>query len=114
MLAPHMLNQRGWILYNLGDDCCSRSRLLTTKGALQGGVLKVKREQAGLVAFFIVRVGIFPCQGARDPDLNERLREAFKRGDWKSVQSLRRDIHDPTDTCCLHSESFCLSRLAVT
>lgn len=84
------------------------------EGGTSGGILKVKRQQGGLEAIFISRVGIFPCSGARDPDLNDKLNGAFDRGDWKSVQSLRRDPHDPTDTCWLHAESFCLSKLAVS
>lgn len=78
-----------------------------------GGVLKVRRQDGGFVAHFISRVGVFPCIGARDSNLNERLKEAFKRGNRKSVQSLRRDAHEPADTCWFHAENFCLSKLAV-
>ena len=82
-------------------------------GGTAGGVFKVTREGIGFVAGFVSRVGIFPCSGARDPALNDKLKEAFKRGDVKSVQSLRRDPHDPTDTCWLHGENFCLSKLSI-
>jgi protein-L-isoaspartate(D-aspartate) O-methyltransferase len=76
-----------------------------------GFVLKVLRKAEGYTASFITSVGIFPCVGARDPQLNEKLKEAFKRGDRQAVQSLRRDSHEATDTCWLHGENFCLSRL---
>jgi len=79
-----------------------------------GGVLKVKRQDGGFAARFISRVGGFPCIGARDLNLNERLKEVFKRGNRKSVQSLRRDSHNPSDTCWLHTDSFCLSALVVS
>jgi protein-L-isoaspartate(D-aspartate) O-methyltransferase len=82
-------------------------------GPQWGRVLKVAHRPHGFVARFVSEVGIFPCSGARDPRFNDKLKEAFKRGDWKSVQSLRREPHQPTDTCWLHSESFCLSELAV-
>ena len=78
-----------------------------------GRVLKVTRQPGGLTACFISGVGIFSCVGGRDAELNQRLKEAFERDDWKSVQSLRRDKHDPTDTCWLHHENFCLSKLLV-
>jgi protein-L-isoaspartate(D-aspartate) O-methyltransferase len=78
-----------------------------------GRVLKVTRRPGGLTACFISGVGIFSCVGGRDAELNQRLKEAFNRGGWKSVQSLRRDPHEPTDTCWLHAETFCLSRLPV-
>lgn len=90
--------------------------LTVTKDSEGGGgglVLKVTRQSEGLTACFISEVGIFSCAGGRDPGLNQRLKEAFDREDWKTVRSLRRDMHDPTDTCWLHHESFCLSKLAV-
>ena len=76
-----------------------------------GHVLKITRQLSGFTARFVSEVGIFSCVGGRDADLNEKLKEAFKREDSKSVQSLRRDRHDPTDTCWLHGEIFCLSKL---
>ena len=78
-----------------------------------GRVLKVAHQPRGFFAHFISEVGIFPCSSARDPELNDKLNEAFKRGDWKSVQSLRREPHELTDTCWLHAENFCLSKLVV-
>jgi protein-L-isoaspartate(D-aspartate) O-methyltransferase len=79
----------------------------------EGHVLKVTRQPGGLTACFISGVGIFSCVGGRDAELNQRLKEAFERDDWKSIQSLRRDKHDPTDRCWLHAENFCLSKLSV-
>ena len=78
-----------------------------------GRVLKVTRQPGGLVARFISGVGIFSCVGGRDAELNQRLKEAFKRGDAKSVQSLRRDRHEPSDACWFHAETFCLSRSSI-
>ena len=89
---------------------------LTTTGeerGTRGAVLKIKAQDSGVVATFISNVGIFSCAGSRDPVLNNKLEEAFKRGDWQSVQSLRRDAHDHADTCWFHSERFCLSKLSV-
>ena len=83
------------------------------EGGTAGGVLKIKRQHAGFAASFITRVGIFPCQGSRDAKLNQRLKKAFDLGDWKSVRSFRRDSHEPADTCWLHADNFCLSKLAV-
>jgi len=79
----------------------------------EGRFLKVTRQPAGLTACFISGVGIFSCVGGRDAELNQRLKEAFERDDWKSVQSLRREPHEPADTCWLHADNFCLSRLGV-
>jgi protein-L-isoaspartate(D-aspartate) O-methyltransferase len=79
----------------------------------EGRVLKVTRKPGGLTACFISGVGIFSFVGGRDAELNQRLKEAFERDDWKSVQSLRREPHEPADTCWLHADNFCLSRLGV-
>jgi len=78
-----------------------------------GHVLIVKRHDEGLAARFISEVGIFPCLGARDSQLNEKLKEAFKRGDAKSVRSLRRDPRDADGSCWLHGEQFCLSKTSI-
>ncbi|HKC64665.1 MAG TPA: hypothetical protein VKB86_13575, partial [Pyrinomonadaceae bacterium] len=78
-----------------------------------GFMLKVKREEQGYAARFISPVAIFPCAGARDEALNQRLREAMAKGTWGTVQSLRRDTHEASDTCWLHGEDFCLSTLPV-
>ena len=51
-----------------------------------GHVLKITRKPRGFMACFISEVGIFSCIGARDPESNQRLRAAFHRGDWQSVQ----------------------------
>jgi protein-L-isoaspartate(D-aspartate) O-methyltransferase len=74
-----------------------------------GGVLKIIRHPHGLTARFIAEVDIFPCIGARDPQLNDQLQDAFRRGTWAAVQSLRRDPHDSTEACWLHGSDFCLS-----
>jgi protein-L-isoaspartate(D-aspartate) O-methyltransferase len=102
------------------DSLRPRGRLilpLTVTDDADGGggghVLKVIRHPEGLAASFISGVGIFSCVGSRDAELNQRLKEAFERDDWKSVQSLRREPHDLADTCWLHAENFCLSKLAV-
>jgi protein-L-isoaspartate(D-aspartate) O-methyltransferase len=91
---------------------------LTVTDAADGGgggrVLKIIRQPEGFTASFISGVGIFSCVGGRDAELNQRLKEAFDRDDWKSVQSLRREPHEPADTCWLHADNFCLSKLAVT
>jgi protein-L-isoaspartate(D-aspartate) O-methyltransferase len=84
-----------------------------TSGHGGGGVLKITRQPDGLTARFITEVNIFPCIGARDPEINDQLQEAFRRGTRAAVQSLRRDPHDPTEACWLHGKDFCLSASAV-
>jgi protein-L-isoaspartate(D-aspartate) O-methyltransferase len=82
-------------------------------GSQWGRVLKVAHQSQGFAACFVSEVGIYPCHGARSSAFNEKLKAAFKRADWKTVQSLRRNFHEPDNTCWLHGENFCLSKLAV-
>lgn len=75
-----------------------------------GLMLKVTRGADGYAAQFVSPVGIFPCIGTRDSD--QRLRDAFARGNWDAVRSLRRNPHEATDTCWLHDAAVCLSTVA--
>ena len=74
-----------------------------------GGMLNVTRRRDGWPAHFVSEVSIFPCIGARDAVLNDHLKEAFQTRKWHGVASLRRDRHDPTETCWLHGGDVCLS-----
>lgn len=76
-----------------------------------GFMLKVNREEKGYAARFISPVAIFPCIGSRDAGSNQRLREAMSKGTWGTVESLRREPHEASETCWLHGEDFCLSTL---
>jgi len=78
-----------------------------------GFMLKVSRRKEGYAAQFLSPVMIYPCIGSRDEDSNRLLREAMQRGTWTTVQSLRRERHEASETCWLHGEEFCLSSLPV-
>jgi protein-L-isoaspartate(D-aspartate) O-methyltransferase len=77
----------------------------------RGGVLRVKREIRVYPARFIFTTQVFHCLGGRDAELSEHLHRGFARGEWKSVQSLRREPHERNKTCWLHGDGFCLSTL---
>lgn len=76
-----------------------------------GFMIRVKNEGAGFAVRFVSTVMIFPCIGSRDEESNQRLLQAVQRGTWGSVQSVRVDSHDASDTCWLHSDGACLSTL---
>lgn len=78
-----------------------------------GRMLKVTRQVQGFTACFLSGVRIFPCIGGRNAELNQQLKEAFKRGNAKSVQSLRRDEHESSDACWFHGDAFCLSKSSI-
>jgi protein-L-isoaspartate(D-aspartate) O-methyltransferase len=78
-----------------------------------GQILKVVRQSSAFSAGFICQTGIYPCSGARNKEMNQKLKQALEARDSKSVQSLRREQHDPDDTCWLHADDFCLSKISV-
>jgi protein-L-isoaspartate(D-aspartate) O-methyltransferase len=80
----------------------------------KGMMLKVTRERVGWTAQFVSGLIIFHCVGGRDPELSGRLAAGFAEGSWRSVQSVRRDSHDPDSYCWLHLADLCLSRQALT
>ena len=74
-----------------------------------GWFLFVRREGTGFSARFGERAGIAALYGGRDPERQERLEAAYRRGGRDKVRSLRRDPHAREVTCWLHEEGFCLS-----
>ena len=72
-------------------------------------MLKVTRSENSYDASFVSNVGIFPCIGATDSDDDKLVVDAFKRGGYQSIKSLRRDNHDRSVECWLHGRDFCLS-----
>ena len=101
------------------DALTSSGRLLIplTNDQGGGGYLKVQRMAEGYKARFVSPVGIFQCASGRDSALADQLKEAFAAGyrhAQTTVNSLRRDAHEPDGTCWLHGEDFCLSSRLIT
>jgi protein-L-isoaspartate(D-aspartate) O-methyltransferase len=81
----------------------------------KGAVLVIRRASLSFAAFFLPQpVLISSCSGIRDHELNEKLLSGLRAGMVQSVHSLRRGVHEPDSTCCLHSDRFhfCLSNRA--
>jgi protein-L-isoaspartate(D-aspartate) O-methyltransferase len=51
-------------------------------------------------------------EGARDPAVSDQLARALKRDHGAGVRSLRCDAHDKNESCWLHGNGWCFSRLA--
>jgi protein-L-isoaspartate(D-aspartate) O-methyltransferase len=107
------------------DSLRSGGRLLlpitishNTTGIGSGGMFLITRQGGRFAAELVSPVGIFPCLGSRDSHLNEQL--SRRRGPatpggllaWRAVRSLRREPHEPDDTCWLHTQEGCLSTLS--
>jgi protein-L-isoaspartate(D-aspartate) O-methyltransferase len=84
-----------------------------TAGNRWGQILKVTRLHAGYSAALLGPCGFIPCINARDAASEAALAAALKGGDVDKVRSLRRDAHDPDETCWMHGDGVCLSRRAL-
>jgi protein-L-isoaspartate(D-aspartate) O-methyltransferase len=75
-----------------------------------GAMLLVTRAGADpFDARFLCHAMFVPCFGARDEATARKLSAAFKRGDLRSVKSLRRDSQ-PDDTCWCAGDGWWLSK----
>jgi len=75
----------------------------------KGVMAKITREANGFSARVVSFVAIYSCVGMRDPQLEQTLREAMGSGKLLKLRSLRRDLHEQTDTCLMHGAEVCLS-----
>jgi protein-L-isoaspartate(D-aspartate) O-methyltransferase len=88
--------------------------ILPLTGAQWGGVvMKITRPadpgDRNLLATFLSFVGIYNCEGARDPRAEKALDRARKKEGFRDVTTLRRDRHRRSDSCWLHGRGWCLS-----
>jgi protein-L-isoaspartate(D-aspartate) O-methyltransferase len=84
----------------------------------KGVVLLVTRTADGRPAFargprfsaeVLSFVAIYSAIGLRDGAIEASLGQALRRTSFPNLTQLRRDAHEPTPDCWLHSERFCLS-----
>jgi protein-L-isoaspartate(D-aspartate) O-methyltransferase len=83
--------------------------MTVTKGP--GGMLLVTRRTSDeFHARMLCPTAFYEFSGARDPEVNERLRQAIAGSRGGEVKSIRSDRHEEEETCWLHGEGWCLSR----
>jgi hypothetical protein len=75
----------------------------------QGIVTKIVRHHAAYSAEMVSPVAIFSGGHLRDPALEPLMAKALLSGGLLKIKSVRRDAHDPADTCVLHASDVCLS-----
>jgi protein-L-isoaspartate(D-aspartate) O-methyltransferase len=74
-----------------------------------GGMLLVTRTaEERFSARFVSTVVIIPCMGARDRETGRKLADAFRRGGFERVRSLRRNT-EPDETCWCSGNGWWLS-----
>jgi hypothetical protein len=60
-------------------------------------------------AEMVSTVAIFSGGKLRDPALEPLMTNALRSGALLKLKSVRRDAHDPADTCVLHAPQVCLN-----
>ena len=80
-----------------------------TPGSGHGVMAKIVRSDGLFSADTTGGVGIFSAVGLRDASFEESIQAAIKSQKLSDMKSVRRDAHEPTDTCILHVLGACLS-----
>jgi len=81
-------------------------------GTLSKGVMVVIERAAsgdGFRAEVASFVAIYSAIGLRDEEIGSRLGLAMRRTSFPNLTHLRRDPHESTPDCWLHTDRFCLS-----
>ena len=78
-----------------------------------GVMVKMVRRHEKFSAEIVTSLAIYSCINARDPQLEPLLRSAMTTGALLKMKSLRRDLHEQSPTCLMHSPNFCLSSVEV-
>ena len=74
-----------------------------------GLMIKFVRERDGVSAQVNSPVAIYSCTSMRDPEIEPLLRNGLTTQALFKVKSLRRDSHDRTETCIVHTQDVCFS-----
>lgn len=77
----------------------------------QGVMLKIVRSGGAYSTELVTALAIFSGGRLRDPELEQQILKGFKTGGLLKLKSVRRDAHDPGETCVVHGRDICLSLL---
>jgi protein-L-isoaspartate(D-aspartate) O-methyltransferase len=87
--------------------------LTATMGALgpirKGPVVRLSMKADGFAARLVTFVAIYSAIGLRAEELNTKLGEALRRMPLPKLTRFRREAHERTDACWLHTDRYCLS-----
>jgi protein-L-isoaspartate(D-aspartate) O-methyltransferase len=78
-----------------------------------GVMVKMVRQHEQFSAEIVTSLAIYSCTSARDPQLEPLLRSTMTGGTLLKMKSVRRDVHEQSPTCLMHSTNVCLSSVEV-
>ena len=77
----------------------------------QGVMTKIARERGAYSAEMITPLAIYSGGRMRDPALEPVMVKALTTGGLLKLKSVRRDAHEPQETCVVHAREVCLSTM---
>jgi protein-L-isoaspartate(D-aspartate) O-methyltransferase len=75
----------------------------------QGIMARITHRGGSFTAEMVTPLAIYSCVGGRDPELEPQMRKALTTGGILKLKSVRRDPHEPTESCLLHRRDLCVS-----
>jgi len=72
-------------------------------------MLKITRQPGGYATELVTFVAIYSATSGRDSQLEPLLGKALATGALMKTRSVRRDAHEPAETCVVHGTHVCLS-----
>jgi protein-L-isoaspartate(D-aspartate) O-methyltransferase len=75
----------------------------------QGIMARIVRHGDHYSAEIVTMLAICSCGSLRDAESDMAIRKALTTGALLKLKSLRRDVHEPSETCLVHSAEMCLS-----
>jgi len=75
----------------------------------QGVMTKIVRERGAYSAEMVTPLAIFSGGRMREPELEPVMVKALTSGGLLKLKSVRRDAHEPQETCVVHGREVCLS-----
>ena len=75
----------------------------------KGPLLLLTRNGTDFDAHMVTVVAIYSAVGIRNEAFNACIGKALMRGVAPTSKRLRRDAHDESPACWLHTDTFCLS-----
>ncbi len=81
---------------------------MNAKGGV-GVMAKIVRQGNRFTAQSVGPVAIYSCASARDAQREPLIKAAMMKGALLKLKSVRRDTHDPAETCVVHDCNVCLS-----
>jgi protein-L-isoaspartate(D-aspartate) O-methyltransferase len=80
----------------------------------QGIMTKIVRGAGGYSAEMVSPVAIFSGGMLRDSALEPLMAKALRSGGLLKLKSVRRDAHEPSESCVLHASEVCLTSAEVS